>query len=207
MAKVNIKSEKITPFGGFYYASKAFSALSLDKVINGTLYVRSSTYNGYQWNEVMSAMSDVFLCGGDCVEDVNRNECHLRESPEVRIPTSHTIGRAIKELSQENLEYKSSSGNVFKFNTNLRLNDLLMKLNMKMGLFKSGQTVNVDFDHVFVKTGKADATYSYKHAYGYFPGVASIDGIIAYIENRDGNTPSSSIRLTRCQGLSCILTF
>ena len=167
MAKVNIKSEKITPFGGFYYASKAFYALSLDKVINGTLYVRSSTYNGYQWNEVMSAMSDVFLCGGDCVEDVNRNECHLRESPEVRIPTSHTIGRAIKELSQENLEYKSSSGNVFKFNTNLRLNDLLMKLNMKMELFKSGQTVNVDFDHVFVKTEKADATYSYKHAYGY----------------------------------------
>ena len=34
MAKVNIKSEKITPFGGIYYASKAFYALSLDKVIN-----------------------------------------------------------------------------------------------------------------------------------------------------------------------------
>ncbi len=63
MAKVNIKSEKITPFGGIYYASKAFYALSLDKVINGTLGVRSSTYNGYQWDEVMSAMSDVFLCG------------------------------------------------------------------------------------------------------------------------------------------------
>ena len=31
MAKVNIKSEKITPFGGIYYASKAFYALSLDK--------------------------------------------------------------------------------------------------------------------------------------------------------------------------------
>ena len=42
MAKVNIKSEKITPFGGIYYASKAFYALSLDKVINGTLGVRSS---------------------------------------------------------------------------------------------------------------------------------------------------------------------
>ena len=78
MAKVNIKSEKITPFGGIYYASKAFYALSLDKVINGTLGVRCSTYNGYQWDEIMSAMSDVFLCGGDCVEDVNRSECHLR---------------------------------------------------------------------------------------------------------------------------------
>lgn len=98
MAKVNIKSEKITPFGGIYYANKAFYALSLDKVINGTLGVRSSTYNGYQWDEIMSAMSDVFLCGGDCVEDVNRSECHLRESPEIRIPTSYTIGRAIKEL-------------------------------------------------------------------------------------------------------------
>ena len=41
MAKVNIKSEKITPFGEIYYASKAFYALSLDKVINGTLGVRS----------------------------------------------------------------------------------------------------------------------------------------------------------------------
>ena len=30
-----------------------------------------------------------------------------------------------------------------------------------MGLFKYGQTVNVDFDHIFVKTEKADAKYSY----------------------------------------------
>ena len=36
MAKVNIKPEKITPVGGIYYASMAFYALSLDKVINGT---------------------------------------------------------------------------------------------------------------------------------------------------------------------------
>lgn len=134
-------------------------------------------------------MSDVFLCGGDCVEDVNRSECHLRESPEARIPTSHTVGRAIKELSHDDLEYKSLSGNVFRFNTNTKHNDLLMKLNMKMGLLKTDQTVNVDFGHVFVKMGKTDAKYSYKQAYDYFPGVVSIDGIIAYIENRDGNTP------------------
>ena len=98
MAKVHTKSEKITPFGGIYCACEAFYALSLDNVINGTLGVSSSTYIGYQWGEIMSAMSDVFLCGGDCVEDVNRSECHLRESPEIRIPTSYTIGRAIKEL-------------------------------------------------------------------------------------------------------------
>ena len=79
MAKVNIKSEKITPFGEIYYESKAFYALSLDKVINGTLGVRSSTYNGYQWDEIMSTMSDVFLCGGNCMEDVNDIDSLLHE--------------------------------------------------------------------------------------------------------------------------------
>ena len=31
MAKVNIKSERITPFGGIYYASKAFMRFHLTK--------------------------------------------------------------------------------------------------------------------------------------------------------------------------------
>ena len=39
--KIHIKSEKITPFGGIYYANKAFYALPLDKVSNCTLGVRS----------------------------------------------------------------------------------------------------------------------------------------------------------------------
>ena len=153
--KVNIKSEKSLLSKEFITQARLFYALSLDKVINGTLDVRSSTYNGYRWDEVMSAMSDVFLRGGDCVEDVNRSECHLRESPEVRIPTSHTIGRAIKELSHEDMEYKSSSGNVFRFNTNPRLNDLLMKLNMKMGLFKSGKNCQRGFRPCFRQDGKS----------------------------------------------------
>ena len=98
MAKVSIKSENLTPFGGIYFTNKAFNALSLGKVINETLGTRSLTYNGYQWDEIISALLDVYLCGGDCVEDVNRSECHLRESPAARIPSSHTVGRAIKEL-------------------------------------------------------------------------------------------------------------
>jgi len=189
MAKVSIKSEKVTPFGGIYFTNKAFDTLSLGKIINDTLGMRSLTYNGYQWDEIVSALLDVYLCGGNCVEDVNRSECHLRESPNVRIPTSHTVGRAIKELACENIEYKSRTGNVFRFNANPRLNHLLMKINMAMGLFRCGQTVNVDFDHVALETNKYDAKYSYKHFNAYFPGVVSVNGIIAYIENRDGNTP------------------
>lgn len=88
-----------------------------------------------------------------------------------------------------NTTRKSSAGNVFRFNVNSKLNELLMKLNMSMGLLRQGQVVDVDFDHVFVRTEKADAKYSYKQAFGYFSDVVSIDGVIAYIENRDGHTP------------------
>ena len=34
MAKVSIKSEKLTPLGVVYFTSKAFNALSLGKVFN-----------------------------------------------------------------------------------------------------------------------------------------------------------------------------
>ena len=51
MAKVSIKSEKLTPFGGIYFTSKACNALSLGKITNESLGVRSLTYNGYQWGE------------------------------------------------------------------------------------------------------------------------------------------------------------
>ena len=62
---------------------------------------------------------------------------------------------------------------MFRFNTNPRLNGFLMKLNMKMGLLKSGQTVNVEFVHAFVKMGKDDAKYSHKQVYSYVSSVVS----------------------------------
>ena len=47
---------------------------------------------------------------------------------------------------------------------------------MAVGHFKSGQFLDVDFDHQFIPTEKHDTTYSYKKAFGYFPGVASVRG-------------------------------
>lgn len=39
----------------------------MGKVIYETLGTRSSTYNGYQWYEIISALFDVYQCGGDYV--------------------------------------------------------------------------------------------------------------------------------------------
>ena len=57
-----------------------------------------------------------------------------------------------------------------------------------MGLIKVGSHVDLDFDHQFIPAHKFDAKYSYKQDFGYFPGWASIGGIIVGGENRDGNT-------------------
>jgi len=59
-------------------------------------------------------------------------------------------------------------------------------------VYNTGNQLIIHSKVVFVKTEKVDAKYSYKQACGYFPGVVSTDGIIAYIENRDGNTPVKS---------------
>ena len=61
----------------FITQARLFMRFHLTKSSGGTLGVRSSIYNGYQWDEIMSAMSDVLLCGGDCVEDVNVDFDHV----------------------------------------------------------------------------------------------------------------------------------
>ena len=55
----------------------------------------------------------------------------------------------------------------------------------------------MDFDHVFVKSEKADAKYSYKQAYGYFPGVVSIDGIVAVSDELINIVTMFAARTTR----------
>ena len=99
------------------------------------------------------------------------------------------MGRGLKELAEENIIYKSeTSGKSYSFNAAEKLNTLLLRMIRRMGLIKAGSHVDLDFDHQFVPARKFDAKYSYKQDLGYFPGWASIGGIIVGGENRDGNT-------------------
>ena len=59
---------------------------------------------------------------------------------------------------------------------------------LRENLVKAGSHVDLDFDHQFVPAHKFDAKYSYRQDHGYFPGWASIGGIIVGGENRNGNT-------------------
>jgi hypothetical protein len=186
MAKLSIKSERITPFGGIYYVRELFSRY-IGPVIDEVLGLRCTSY-GYQYSEIVGSLSSVYFCGGDCVEDVTSHLMpHLSLHPTLRTCSSDTILRGISELSCANTTYTSETGKSYDFNTASRLNSLLVNVLLNTGQLVAGESYDLDFDHQFIETEKYDAKMTYKKFTGYSPGVAVIGDLIVGIENRDGN--------------------
>ena len=112
----------------------------------------------------------------------------LTERPHTRVPSADTVLRGIEELATENISYTAEkTGNVYDFNTAEKLNQLLIKLLLATGQLAEGGEYDVDFDHQFLEAEKYDSKRTYKGFDGYSPGVFTIGGLIAYLENRDGN--------------------
>lgn len=188
MAKVQIKSEKLTPFGGIFSIMEQFDSM-LSPIIDQTLGQRCRSIIGYQYSEIIRSLMSVYFCGGSCVEDVTSHLMrHLSYHPTLRTCSSDTILRAIKELTQENISYTSDKGKTYDFNTADKLNALLIKALVSTGELNEVETYDVDFDHQFLETEKYDAKPTYKKFLGYRPGVYVIGDMIVYVENSDGNT-------------------
>ncbi len=138
-AKVQTKIEKVTARAGIFCAESYFRGFQLDKLINEVLGVRSKVHNGFQWDEVILPLFDICLCGGDYLEDVSEIGRDLRLAPGSHVPTSDTIGRAIKELATDNISYTAkTSGKSYAFNTNPKLNGLLLASAIQMGHAEAG---------------------------------------------------------------------
>ena len=186
MAKIQIKSEKITPFGGIFPIMECFDRL-LGQTIDSTLGLRSR-FVGYQYSEIIRSLMCVYFCGGSCIEDVTKHLLPtLSLHPTLRTCSSDTILRAIEELTEDNITYVSDAGKAYDFNAAEKLNGLLLNALLSTGQLKEGMEYDFDFDHQFIETEKYDAKMTYKHFFGYGPGVAAIGDLIVSIENRDGN--------------------
>lgn len=159
MAKIQIKSEKLTPFGGIFSIMEKFDSM-LSPVIDSTLGQRCSSIFGYQFSEIVRSLMSVYFCGGSCVEDVTSQLMrHLSYHPTLRTCSSDTILRAIKELTQENISYTSDQGKTYDFNTADKLNTLLINALVSTGELKEIEEYDVDFDHQFLETEKYDASF------------------------------------------------
>ena len=126
MAKIQIKSERLTPFGGLFSIMEQFDS-TLSSVIDSSLGLRCGSF-GYQYSEIIRSLMSIYFCGGSCIEDVTTHLMnHLSLHPTLCTCSSDTILRAIKELTQENISYTSDMGKTYDFNTADTLNTLLLK--------------------------------------------------------------------------------
>ena len=77
MVKVTIKSEKLSPFEGFFSKMELFDSKLLS-VIDSTLGMRCRLF-GYHYSEIIRSLMSVYFCGGTCIEDmtfyIRANRC------------------------------------------------------------------------------------------------------------------------------------
>lgn len=187
MAKIQLKSDNINPFGGLFSIFKQFTSSGLRSVIDDHLGKRGSTKAAFTHGDVFASMFGSYLCGGDCIEDVMDIKPFWDDRDDIRICSSDVILRTLRKLSSDNISYESEHKKSYAFNVNDKMNSLLLKCLAATGQLNPGDCINLDFDHQFIAADKKDAKYSYKKADGYFPGVATIGSLIVGVENRDGN--------------------
>jgi hypothetical protein len=186
-AKLVKKTDNITSFGGIYFVNDLFSHTRLGQLIDHQLGIRISTC-GYTYSNIFRNFFNLYLCGGDCAEDLQQHfRSTLEQIPGNNVMSADTLLRCFNELATENTTVISSEGNEYQFNINEKLNDLNIKSLLLTKELESGKSYDLDYDNQIIAHEKCDAKKTYKKNTGYFAGIATIGDKIVYIENRDGN--------------------
>lgn len=184
--KVQKVSQSITPFAGISFVNQEFNDSGLLSLIDNHLVTR--TLSGYQYGEIFRAWFDIFFCGGEVAEDIQKYlRPTLENIPFNRVPSADTLHRVLKELATENTTITSVSDKEYQFNINEKMNDLNIKSLLLTKQLHKNEFYDFDYDNQIIAHNKYDAKRTYKKTTGYFPGIATIAGMIVYIENRDGN--------------------
>ncbi len=177
----------VNPFSGNSLVNHHFNKSGMSQLIDNELGNRVK-YIGYQYSEIFRNLTNVFLSGGDAIEDINTHfREHLKSIPGNNVPSADTVLRAFKELTTKNTVYTSDNGLSYNFNINEKLNRLNIKSLKLTKQLKAGECYDFDYDNQINANNKWDAKKTYKKNKGYFPGIATIGNNIVGIENRDGN--------------------
>ena len=120
MAKIQLKSDNINPFGGLFPIFRQFNRSGLRSVIDKHLGKRGSTKAAFTHGDVFASLSGNYLCGGDCIEDVMDIKPFWGGREDIRICSSDVMLRALRNLADGNVAYKSDKGKSYDFNVNER---------------------------------------------------------------------------------------
>ncbi|RLD68811.1 MAG: hypothetical protein DRI95_01945 [Bacteroidetes bacterium] len=113
--KIQNFKTSVNPFSGNSLVNHHFNKSGISQLIDNELGVRVK-YAGFQYSEIFRNLTNIFLSGGDVIEDINTHFGeHLKSIPGNNVPSADTVLRALKELTSKNTTYTSDSGILMKF--------------------------------------------------------------------------------------------
>lgn len=129
----------VNPFSVNSLVNHYFNKSGISQLIDNELGVRVK-YVRYQNNEIFRNLTNVFLSGGDVIEDINTHfREHLKSIPGNNVPSADTVLRSFKELTTENTIYTSDNSLSYNFNISSKLNKLNIKSLKLTGQLKAGE--------------------------------------------------------------------
>ena len=103
MAKVAIKNENITSYGGIYHIMDVFSKLGFEKLTESVLDKRGSSGKAFSHGSIFVSLFFSYLCGGECLEDINALIGQFKQRPDTLLAGADTVERGLKELTEKNV--------------------------------------------------------------------------------------------------------
>jgi len=86
MAKVAIKNGNVTPFGGIYHIMDVFSKLDFEGLTESVLGRRGCSGKAFSHGNILCSLFSSYLCGGDCLEDINALVGQFWQRPDTLFP-------------------------------------------------------------------------------------------------------------------------
>lgn len=180
----------VQPLGGIHVVDAMIRSLKIDRLVNELLGERSPQAK-FSYTDVLLNLCYLTYIGGNCLEDAKYLKKLTEGNRFIKVADGDTLGYVMKQLAVENEVYKEGNGVEHEFNRNERLNELLLKIGIRLHPeWKKG--VEVDYDNVIIETEKWDSAKTYKKVRGYQPGVAFIGRSPIYVEGRNGNTSAKT---------------
>ncbi len=189
------KSNSISAFGGINFVLEHLENNRIGDLFNQQLPALANQ-STYTWKDIMYSILSIYLCGGEYIEDLQTHlRSHFSDNPFVKLPSSDTVLKRLKELSKDNHVCQTKRGTIeHSYNINYLLGKLNISLLKKLGAFSKEQ-ITIDYDNTIIFNEKSDSKMTYKRNPGYQPGVCTInEEQILYIENRNGNSDAKSFQ-------------
>ena len=92
MTKVAIKNENIASFGGIYHIMDVFSRLGFEKLTESVLGRRGCSGKAFSHGSIFGSLFFSYLCGGECLEDINALIGQFKQRPDTLLPGADTVG-------------------------------------------------------------------------------------------------------------------